>query len=68
MTDERYGDAGLELLFRIQEACPEAGIASGLRLGAEILLGEYLKLKGQLYTARIDTRDSLTTLTRLDFV
>lgn len=45
LTENRYGDPGLELLFLIQEECPEAGIASGLRLGAEILLRHYVALK-----------------------
>lgn len=38
---EKYGDAGLRLLFEIQDACPDAGIASGLRMGAEVLLRKY---------------------------
>jgi len=41
--EPRFGDAGLRLLFAIQEACPETGIASGILLGAEILLREYKK-------------------------
>lgn len=44
---ERYGDAGLRLLAAIQDACPEAGIASGLILGSEILLREYKAMKLQ---------------------
>lgn len=46
--DARYGDPGLELLGKIQEACPEAGIASGLMLGSEILLREFSAMKLQL--------------------
>lgn len=40
-NQDKYGDAGLRLLFEIQEACAAAGIASGLHLGSEILLKEY---------------------------
>jgi len=43
MEPDRYGDPGLRLLFAIQEACPEAGVASGILVGAEILLREYKK-------------------------
>lgn len=47
MEEQRFGDAGLRLLFAIQEACPETGIASGLVLGSEILLREYKAMKLQ---------------------
>lgn len=39
--EEMKNTAPLNLLFAIQEACQPAGIASGLRLGVEILIREY---------------------------
>lgn len=42
---EKRGDAGLRLLFEIQDLVPEAGIASGLRLGAEIMLKHFKDLR-----------------------
>lgn len=40
-------DDRLKILFEIQEACPEAMIASGLTLGVEILLREFKVMKLQ---------------------
>jgi hypothetical protein len=58
MSDERYGDAGLRLLFKIQDACPEAGVASGLLLGAEILLKEFEAAKLQVREIEFQLKDA----------
>lgn len=47
MIPVESGDA-LRLLFQIQEALPEAGIASGLHLGVEILLKNFKEQKQRI--------------------
>lgn len=58
---ERYGDPGLRALFGLQEVCPEASIASGLVMGAEIAAREMASLRAA--NARLEKeRDELAKI------